>query len=179
MLLVGLMCLITIEGTPILNFKSVAANNINWDVYVMVAAAMAISGALTNPATGVLDMMILVFEPILGGHSPTTFFIVMLLFGIVVTSFASSLVLGVAIAPLLVIFGSEAGVVLPALAATNNLLMHYQIILPSASVFAAMLWSNHEWITPKEVFRYGGFIVTIAIIAAIIVIMPLSILLLG
>jgi len=40
-----------------------------------------------------------------------------------------------------------------------------------------MLWSNEEWITRKEVFKYGAFIVVAATIAAIVVIMPISLVL--
>jgi len=171
------LCVIRIKGKPVLDFPAVAANGVNWDIFVMVAVAMAIATALTNPATGVLDMMIRVFDPVLGGHSPIMFFIVMLLVGIFVTSFASSMVIGIALMPILVAFGLSAGANLPAVAATTTLLLHYSIILPSASVFAAMLWSNDEWITRKEVFRYGVFIVIAATVAAIAIIMPISLVL--
>jgi len=170
----AVLCVIRIKGKPVLDFPAVAANGVNWDIFVMVAAAMAIATALTNEATGVLDTMIVVFRPFLGGHSPLMFFVVMLLVGIFVTSFASSMVIGIALMPVLVAFGVSAGANLAAVAATTTLLLHYSIILPSASVFAAMLWSNEEWITRKEVFKYGAFIVVAATVAAITIIMPIS-----
>ena len=176
-LLTGLMCVIHVKGQPVLDFKAVAANGINWDIFVMVAAAVAIAGALTNADTGVVSMMIRIFEPVLGGHSPFVFFAVMLVIGVFLTSFASAMILGIAFMPVLVAFGIESGANLPALAATTILLLHYSIILPSASVFAAMLWSNDEWITGKEVFKYGSFIVIAATVAAIVIIMPISLIL--
>ena len=172
--LTGVLCVIHVEGKPVLDFKAVAPKSINWDVVVMVAAAIGISGALTHASTGALLAMEMVFEPALGGHSPVTFFIVMLLVGIFVTSFASSMIIGIALMPILTIFGLQAAANLPAVAATTTLLLHYSIILPSASVFAAMLWSNAEWITGKEVFKYGAFIVVAATVAAIVIIMPVS-----
>jgi len=176
-LLTGALCLIQVEGKPVLDFKEVAAKSINWDVVVMVAAAIGISGALTHASTGALDMMLVVFQPVLGGHTPVTFFVVMLLIGIFVTSFASSMIIGIALMPVLAVFGLQAGANLPAVAATTTLLLHYSIILPSASVFAAMLWSNAEWITGKEVFKYGAVIVVAATVIAITIIMPLSLVL--
>jgi len=179
-LITAAMCVFRVDDQPILDFPAVAKSSIAWDIFVMVAAAMAIASALTNNAvTGAMDMMIMVFDPILGGHSPVMFFVVMLLIGIFVTSFASSMVIGIALMPVLVAFGYAAGANLPAVAATTTLLLHYSIILPSASVFAAMLWSNDTWITRKEVFKYGAFIVIAATIAAIVIIMPLSLLLFG
>lgn len=176
-LLTGLMCLIRVDGQPVLDFKGVAAKGINWDIFVMVAAAVSIAGALTHASTGVVDMMIVIFDPVLGGHAPILFFIIMLLVGVFLTSFASAMILGIAFMPVLVAFGVEAGANLPALAATTILLLHYSVILPSASVFAAMLWSNEEWITGKEVFKYGGVIVLLATAVAIAIIMPISLVL--
>ena len=177
MFLTAIMCLIKVEDQPILDFPQVAKSAVSWDIFIMVATAMAIATALTHESTGVLSGMLLLFEPILGGHTQIGFFIIMLLFGIVVTSFASSMVIGIAMMPILVAFGTSAGAILPAVAATTTLLIHYSIILPSASVFAAMLWSNEEWITPGEVFKYGGIIVAIAVVVAIIIIMPISLML--
>jgi len=176
-LLTGIMCVIHVQGQPILDFKAVAPKALNWDVVIMVAAAIGIGGALMHPSTGAREMMIQVFDPVLGGHTPITFFIAMLLVGIVVTSFASSMVIGIAFMPILVTFAIQANANLPAVAATFTLLLHYSIILPSASVFAAMLWSNAEWVSGREVFKYGAFIVIAATITSIAIIMPLSLVL--
>jgi len=173
-LLTGIMCLVKVEGKPVLDFGAVAKDSVSWDIFVMVAVAMAIASALTNEATGVVDGMLVLFEPVLGGHSAMMFFVIMLLFGIFVTSFASSMVIGIAIMPVLVAFGTVAGANLPAVAATTTLLIHYSIILPSASVFAAMLWSNEEWISRRDVFKYGAAIVVMAVVIAMVAIMPIS-----
>ena len=182
LLVTGVMMIIKVNGEPALDFNVVAKNHINWDVFVMVAAAMMIASALTSqgypvhstPDTGVIAAMEMALEPLLGGHTALAFFVIMLLFGMFVTSFASSMVIGIAIMPILVIFGLQAGANLPAVATTTILLIHYSIILPSASVFAAMLWGNEEWISPKDVFKTGTFIVILALAVAFAVIMPLS-----
>jgi len=176
-LLTGLMAVIRVQGQPILDFKAVAAKSINWDVYIMVAMALALSGALTNPATGVMALMTQVFEPVLGGHSAMMLFVLTLLVAIFITSFASSMVIGIAFMPILVFFGAEAAANLPAMASVTILLLHYSIILPSASVFAAMLWSNEEWVKPREVFKYGAVIVVVATAVSIGVMMPISLVL--
>ena len=176
-LVIGVMCVIKADGKPVLDFRAVAAKSLNWEIYIMVAAAITLSGALTNPATGVTEMMISAFNPILGGHSAIVFFVVMLLVAIVATSFAMNMVVGITLMPVLVTFGVAAGANLPAVAATSILLLHYAIILPSASAFAAMLWSNKEWLTSKEVIKYGGAIVIFAIVVAITIIMPISLVL--
>jgi len=180
LLVTGIMMIIRVGGKPALDFGVVAKNHINWDVFVMVAAAMVIASALTSqgtgatPDTGVVAAMEMALRPLLGGHTALIFFAIMLLFGMFVTNFASSMVIGIAIMPILVIFGLQAGANLQAVATTTILLIHYSIILPSASVFAAMLWGNEEWIAPKDVFKSGAFIVVLAMVVAFVVIMPLS-----
>jgi len=176
-LFTGMMCMFRIKGKPILDFKAVAAKSIHWEIFIMVAAAIAISNALTNEATGVMAMLIRIFEPVFGGHSPIILFIIVLLVAIFITSFASSMVIGIAFLPVLVAFGLEAGANLPAMTAVTVLLLHYSIILPSASGFAAMLWGNEEWLTGKEVFKYSTAVVILAVVSAIAVIMPISLLL--
>ena len=176
-LITGLMCVLHADGQPLLDFRAVAAKSINWEIYVMVATAIAISGALTSESTGVTEMMIIVFNPVLGGHSPMIFFVLMLLVGIFATSFAMNLIVGITLMPILVTFGIAAGVNLPAVAATTTLLINYAIILPSASAFAAMLWSNKEWLTSKEVFKYATVIVIFATVVSIVVIIPISLVL--
>jgi len=176
-LLTGIMCVVKTGGRPILDFKAVASKSINWEIYIMVAVAMAISAAFTNPATGVVDMMIVVFDPILGGHSPITFFILMLLITIFATSFAPNVVIGIALMPVIIAIGSATEANLLAVTATSILLLHYAVILPSASGFAAMLWSNKEWLTTKEVVKYGAAIVIFSTVIAIAVIMPISLVL--
>ena len=173
-LITGTMMIFKVKGEPVLDFAVVAKNHINWDVFVMVAAAMVMSSALTNAETGVVNAMVVGFEPLLGGHTAFIFFAIMLIFGMFVSSFASSLVIGIALMPLIVIFGTQAGANLQATATTLILLIHYSIILPSASVFAAMLWGNEDWIDAKTVFKHGAYIVVLALAIAFIVIMPLA-----
>jgi sodium-dependent dicarboxylate transporter 2/3/5 len=174
LLITGVMMIIRVNGQPALDFGVVAKNHINWDVYVMVAAAMVVASALTNAETGVVAAMEQALQPLLGGHTAFMFFAIMLIFGMTVTSFASSMVIGIALMPILVIFGMQASANLQAVASTTILLIHYSIILPSASVFAAMLWGNEEWISAKDVFKSGAFIVVLAFVIAFVVIMPLS-----
>jgi len=176
-LVIGVMCALKADGQPVLDFRAVAAKSMNWEIYLMVATAITLSGALTDPATGVIDMMIAAFNPILGGHSAIMFFIIMLLVAIFATSFALNTIVGITLMPIVVTFGAAAGANLPAVAATSILLLHYAIILPSASAFAAMLWSNKEWLTSREVAKYGGAIVIFATVTAIAIIMPISLIL--
>ena len=176
-LVIGVMCVLKADGQPVLDFKAVAASSVNWDIYVMVATAIVLSSALTDPATGVIDMMTQIFDPVLGGHSSIVFFIIMLLVAIFATSFAMNTIVGITLMPIVVIFGESAGTNLPAVAATSILLLHYAVILPSASAFAAMLWGHKEWLTSKEVFKYGGAIVIFATVVAIAIIMPISLVL--
>ena len=173
-MLVAAMCVLRTDGSPLANFKEIASKYINWEVFLLVAAAMAVSTALTAPVTGITDMMMQAFNPVLGGHTALTFFVVMLLISIFLTSFANTMIMGMMLMPILVSFGVEAGVNLPAAAAAMILLLHYAIILPAASPFAAMLWGNKDWLTPKDIFKYASAIVVFATILFLVIGISLS-----
>jgi len=122
----------------------------------------------------VREMMIEMFRPVLGGHSPGMLGTLFVLIGMFITNFASSMIIGIIYMPVIIEFGNMAGGNIIAMASVVILHLHYSIVLPSASVFAAMLWSNNDWIAPKEVFKLGVVVVAIATVIAIFVMMPIA-----
>jgi sodium-dependent dicarboxylate transporter 2/3/5 len=154
-LLVSMMCVVRANGKPIMNFKESIGNSVSWEVYFLVVMAMAISAALVSPDTGVTALLEQVLGPVLGGHSAYVFFALMLVTALFITTFANTAIMGMVMMPALVTFGVASGVHLPAVAASVIFVLHYSIILPSGSPMAAMLFGNKEWVSPRNIFKYG------------------------
>ena len=154
-LLVSLVCVVRADGKPIMNFQETMRTSVNWDVYFLVVMAMAISSALVAPEVGFTDFLKQVLDPILGGHSAAVFFALMLVTALFITTFANTAIMGMLMMPALVAFGIASGVHLLSVAASVIFVLHYSIILPSGSPMAAMLFGNKEWVTPKDILRYG------------------------
>lgn len=52
-ILLVLLCLIKVDGKPVLNFRKVAASSINWEIIFAFAFIIPFASALTSDATGV------------------------------------------------------------------------------------------------------------------------------
>ncbi len=168
------LCLFKIDNKPIINVRDVIARYVNWDVYFLVAMAMVISGALTTEGTGIGEFFILTLNPILGGHSPIVFATIFIVFSMIITNIANNGVMGVLLMPIMYSFALENGTNPSAMATLMVFALHYAMLTPAASPFAAMLIGNKDWIEMNDVLKYGGTIFVCVIILFLVVGLPLS-----
>lgn len=171
--IVGL-CLFKVDNKPIINVKDIMGRYVYWDVYFLVAMAMAISGALTAKTTGIQEFIIQALNPVLGGLSPFAFTAVILLFAILITNIANNGVMGVLLMPIIYTFSLQNGVNAIAITTATIFALHIAILTPAASPFAAMLIGNKEWVDSKDVFKYGSIIVISIFALFLLVGMPLA-----
>jgi sodium-dependent dicarboxylate transporter 2/3/5 len=171
MFIVGLS-LFKLEGKPIINFKEVAGKYIIWDVYLLVAMAMAISGAMTADVTGITGFLQRYLDPILGGHSYFVFALILVLFGLGITQFANNGVMGVLLMPVIKAFVEQTGGNFEATATLIIFAMHIAILTPAASPYAAILYGNKDWVSQGEVVKYGLVVIIMAMLLFTLVGVP-------
>ena len=171
--IVGL-CLFKVDNKPIINVKDIMGRYVSWDVYFLVAMAMAISGALTAKTTGIQEFIIQVLNPVLGGLSPFAFTAVILAFAMLITNFANNGVMGVLLMPIIYTFSLQNGVNAIAITTATIFALHIAVLTPAASPFAAMLIGNTEWVESKDVFKYGSIILISIYALFLLVGMPLA-----
>lgn len=171
--IVGL-CLFKVDNKPIINVKDIMGRYVSWDVYFLVAMAMAISGALTAKTTGIQEFIIQALNPVLGGLSPFAFTAVILVFAMLITNIANNGVMGVLLMPIIYTFSLQNGVNAMAITTATIFALHIAILTPAASPFAAMLIGNTEWVDSKDVFKYGSIIVISILALFLLVGMPLA-----
>lgn len=171
--IVGL-CLFKVDNKPIINVKDIMGRYVSWDVYFLVAMAMAISGALTAKTTGIQEFIIQALNPVLGGLSPFAFTAVILVFAMLITNIANNGVMGVLLMPIIYTFSLQNGVNAMAITTATIFALHIAILTPAASPFAAMLIGNTEWVDSKDVFKYGSIILISIFALFLLVGMPLA-----
>jgi len=171
--IVGL-CLFKVDNKPIINVKDIMGRYVSWDVYFLVAMAMAISGALTAKTTGIQEFIIQALNPVLGGLSPFAFTAVILAFAMLITNFANNGVMGVLLMPIIYTFSLQNGVNAIAITTATIFALHIAVLTPAASPFAAMLIGNTEWVESKDVFKYGSIILISIYALFLLVGMPLA-----
>ncbi|MFZ7101075.1 MAG: SLC13 family permease [Peptococcaceae bacterium] len=168
------LCLFKIDGKPILNFKEIVGRHVSWDVYFLVVMCMAVSGGLTADATGIKPFLVQLFQPLLGGHSVYGFSVILLITALIITNIANNAVMGVLLMPIMYGFALENGTNLPALATAMVFMLHYAIMIPGASPYAAILHGNTDWVEPKEIYKYGSVIVISMLVMFLLIGLPLA-----
>ncbi len=158
----ALCCIKADDGQPVINFKDIAGRYIVWDVYFLVCMALAVSDALTDPATGIVPFLAEALNPVLGGQSPFVFTLIVVGASMIVTQFANNAVMGVLFMPFVYAFSLQNGAHPAATATIMIFALHIAILTPAASPYAAILYGNKEWVEPGDILRYGLIILAMS-----------------
>lgn len=181
-MVIGALCMITVDGEPIAEINDVFKNGTNWQIIFGVGAVIAIGGAMAAEDCGVATWLLNIFMGIFGDMSIVTMVIIVCLFSCFITQFFSNSATAIlflsALAPLAVVLYQN-GInvsVLPALIGTGTLTA---CLLPSGSGQSAIMLGTdifagdgQKWVFSK------GIIVLIGITVAITVSGVISILIL-
>ncbi len=169
-LLIIALCLIKIDGDPVLNFKKAANAGMNWEVLFTLSFIIPFAGILTSDPTGIKDFILISVQPVLEGLSPIAFMVVALLIAAILTNFANNIVIEAIFVTLMVSFIPQLG--LPLLPCVMALLVaaNLSIATPVASPVATMMFSNIKWMKTKDIYRYS----VISLVFLIVIILPIG-----
>ena len=174
LMFLGVLCMVHVDGEPIIDFKKIASKYVSWDIFCLVALVMVISSALTDESTGITAFLTVILNPILGGKSPFIFAVFVLGFALVFTNFTNNTVLGVMILPVLYSYTQINGANLVGISVAMIFMVHYAIITPAASIYSAVLHGNNEWVDSKQVVAYTSIVLVFIFLLYIIVGIPLA-----
>ena len=143
-----------LHGKPIADISETAAAY-PWRIFLLIAVAMLLGDAMTGKGTNVTIYMEYVLRNALSGFGYVPLCIAVILLGITFTNCCNSVVLGLVLTPVLLAmcnaFGMNAG---PLMAC-----FIYAVLIaactPAASPFAAMLFGNSQWLSPREIVTYS------------------------
>ena len=150
-----------------------------WRIFLLIAVAMLLGDAMTGKGTNVTIYMEYMLRNALSGFGYVPLCIAVILLGISCTNFCNSVVLGLVLTPVLLAmcnaFGMNAG---PLMAC-----FIYAVLIaactPAASPFAAMLFGNSRWLSPKEIVTYSVSASLLIAGVVIVVGIPLAMLIFG
>lgn len=166
------LCVFRIDGKPIMNFREIASKYMGWEIYILVAMAMAISSAMTGEGTGITQFINDTLDPILGGHSLFMFAVILAAFCVFISQLANNGVMGVLLMPVIQVFTEQAGGSFPAMATLAIFSLHIAILTPAASPYAALLYGNSDWISQKDILKYGFVICLLGILLYTVIGVP-------
>lgn len=152
-LLVMLMCLIRIDGVPIIDFKKMVSN-VEWNSILLLAAAIPVANVMSDEASGFPAALQAVINPLAMGTTP---FVFVLLIGLVATLITNVMTNGpVGMILMAAVFAATQSVGMNPTAAVVSVVMcvHISVLFPSGSSTAALINGN-EWIGNKNLWKIG------------------------
>ncbi len=164
MLLVIVMCLLRFDGQPMMDFRKMAAQGINWDMYVTMCFVIPFAGIFTSDPTGIKPFMVELVRPVLSGLSPTVFIIITMFLATLITNLANNMVVAAVFATMIFTLGSGLGLSILPLIAVLILCANLSILTPAASPLAAMMFANTQWCRAKDLYKYCAVTVAIAFV---------------
>ena len=140
---------------------------------ILLATAMALALALNN-GTGVGALLQQFLEPILEGHGVALFFILVIIFGVIITNIANNVVVGMIAIPIICTFSTTLNFPPEILTVAICLICNITFLLPSGSPIAAFLHGNSEWVSSIEIQKYSALYIVLFIIWSIVVCMTVG-----
>lgn len=162
------------EGKKMFNFAESLKVGIPYGMVILVATALLISNKLTDAATGIPVLLANILMPITSIKSSILSMAILMIIGLALTNIINNIVCITIMVPV--------GITLlqnvdynPAVMITLFCLVLLQgIILPSSSMAGAMLHGNSEWISPKNIYKYGLILEGLLALVVAVVGVPLG-----
>ncbi len=177
---VALLAALHIAGKPVLDLGRMMKVQIAWPTYFLVTAAILIGNVLTSENTGISAFLNAVLTPLFSGMSTVMFVIVMMVLLMVLTNLCNSLVVGMILQPIILSFCTLNGVnAAPIVTLSIFFVLSCAMVTPAASPFAAMLFSNKEWLDSKDIYKYCGALVLMELVGILVIGIPITNLFMG
>ena len=172
--LIAILCFINVDGKPVLNFKEITGKYVNWGIVLLVVLAIALANNLMHPDTGIRDMITLAFEPVLGGQGAAGFSILTMVTATLITQVTNNVIVGALLLPVIYIFGVPIGIDIAALFALVIFMIHLAMLLPAATAYTPLLWGNREWVSVKDIMKYGIPVTIVSLILYVVIGVPVA-----
>lgn len=149
----------------------------NWELIVVMALITILSNSLSAAETGIMDTVSGLLSPVLTGHGPILFLILITLIPLVLTNVLNNLVIGMLFVPIGYSLAAAMGINTGMLFVELVLLTSCALATPAGCAVAALYFGNTEWINGSQATRYGLLFALLAWIVAMIAGVPLGMLL--
>lgn len=152
-LLVGLMCLLRVDGAPIINFKKMVGN-VEWNSILLLAAAIPVANVMSNEASGFPAALQAFISPMATNTSPFVFVILIGLVAMLITNVMTNGPVGMILMAAVYAAVNSVGMNPTAAVVTVVMCVHIAVLFPSGSSTAALINGN-EWIGTKNLWKIG------------------------
>lgn len=161
------------DGTTFSNMQSLS-REINWDLIFMFAVTLPLGNAMESADTGIIATVMGQLTPLFSNMSPFVFAVAALLLFGAITQLAHNLVLMIVFTPVLANLCVEFGIPPLMFAFALAFILQCAFMTPAASAPAAVIFSNTEWILPKQAYFMTAVFVLSAFLVICCIMLPLG-----
>ncbi len=152
-MLVGIMCMVHIDGEPIIDFKKMVTK-VEWNSILLLAAAIPVANVMSDEASGFPAALQSFIGPLAMNTSP---FVFLLLIGLIATAITNVMANGpVGMILMAAVYAAVQSAGMNPIGAVVSVVMcvHIAVLFPSGSSTAALINGN-EWIGTKNLWKIG------------------------
>lgn len=174
MFIVTVLCAIRIDGEPGFAFKEIIATKFNWSIYFLSCVALLYGTALTSEAVGTEAFLDVVLTPAMSGVSSTLFLVLLLVIAGLLTNVINNSVIQLLFLPVILTYTVANAAVNPivAVALLSFVASGTAFMTPAASPYSALIFGNTEWLSSKDVYKYGVIFALISLVSMIVIGIP-------
>lgn len=174
MVAIIIMCVVEVDGKPIMDYKNAATHGVPWSALIFNAAVLVLSGALTLEDVGISNFLIEYVTPLVSGMNQTVFILAIATLCIVMTNFSSNTVCATVFytisAPIALAMGN---INMVALASVIGAAASYAFATPPSTMPMAVV-AGTGWVDVKAMFKYGGLMALLSIVILAFVGYPIA-----
>lgn len=143
------------EGGKLVNLSEAFSKGVPYGLICIVATALTMAGQLTSEATGIPTMLTTMLAPITNIGSPYLILVIFVILGTILTNIINNIVCATIMIPVGMALVATTGINPAVMIALFCMVLQQGIVVPSGSVFGALLHGIDGYITSKSVYKYG------------------------
>lgn len=175
MIVMVFLIMLKIKGVPLCNFQEMAKNGIAWDAIMLTSAVLPITGALADDkASGFITFITDLVGPMVEGKPEILFVLLFMIIATIFTNFCTNAGTASSLSPIAIAGAGLVGANPALLIVFVIKCCHFAYFTPAASPATALAIAQPEWISQKEMLKYGLAVITIAFIVVVVIGIPIG-----
>lgn len=172
-LFLAILCIVRIDGKPILVFREITPM-VQWDAVFLMGIAFTLSPMLTAEETGISAMVMKLVNPVLGGQSVYMFVVLLFLITLIFTNVANNTVVMILSMTIIASFMSKYNFNLQMIALLMTPMAQTAFLLPASSFYGALIYSQASQIGTKNIYPAAITTMVAAVLMMVLVGIPLG-----
>lgn len=160
-LLVALLCVIKVDGKPLLQFRAMVNEGVAWPIIFILAFVLPLAGPMSSPESGITPFLLDILQPLFGNTSGAVFILCIGGVATLMTQFINNAALAAMLMPVAYSYCAAYGISpeMPIILMIMGL--HLAFLTPAASSTAAMLHGN-EWGDRKSIWKIAPVLIVLS-----------------